>query len=194
MTFKFEVKRVQAPEEPELNEEFFEKMTGKKQSLDEIKKEIEDSIKERKEDEAKQKLENDYVEELIKKVKVELPDSLIEDEAQNIMHDMKHDLEHRGQTWDEFLKKAKTTEEELLKKYRKEGERRIKMRFGLQELIKQEKVEVKPEELNEEIAKMKARYPESEHKKIDEELAKGNLGLQLTNKMLLDKLFQKVLS
>lgn len=193
VTFKVEMKRVEEPKAPELNEEFFEKMTGKKQKLDDIKKQIVDNIKAKKEEEAAQKQENDYIEALLKKTKVEVPDSLIEEEAQNILHDMKHQLEHRGQKWEDFIARAKTTEEELLKKYRKEAERRIKIRLALQELIKQEGIKVSEDEIKKEVEHMKSHYPESEQKKIEEEFKSGELAVQIANKLTLNKLFKKVL-
>jgi len=73
--FKIELLRVEEGTEPEINEEFIEKMTGKKQSVKDFEEEIGKNIKARKETETERDRENKYVEELLKKVKVEVPET-----------------------------------------------------------------------------------------------------------------------
>ncbi len=99
----------------------------------------------------------------------------------------------RGIEFEKFLEQAKTTLEDLKKKYRPEAEKRLMIRLSLQHLIKEEDIKVSDEEMTEELAKIKANYPPSEHKKIEEEFTAGNLATQLLNKLALQKLFAKVL-
>ncbi len=192
--FKVEVKRVEEAEKPELNEELIEKLTGKKQKVEEFKKYIEENIKHQKEHEAVRERENQYIEELLKKAKVELPEAMVQEEAQYILMDMKNDIVGRGMEFDKFLEQAKTTEEELLKKYVPEAERRIQIRLALHYVIKEEGIKVEEKELKEELNKIKAHYPESESKKIEQEFEQGELRAQLFNKIALKKLFDKVLA
>jgi len=193
LTFKIEVKRVEEAMTPEVNDELIEQVTGKKQTVEEFKKEIEENIKARKEEEEKQRQESEYIEHLLKKVKTELPASLIEEEAHHILHDIKHDISHKGMQWDQFLEQAKTTEADLIEKYKTEGERRIKIRLALSKVIKELKIEVKEEELKAELEKVKNFYSPAEHDKIEADYKKGELKTQLFNKIALGKLFEKVI-
>lgn len=191
--FKAEMKRIEEPIIPEINEEFIEKMTGKKQTVDEVKKEIEKSVKVRKEKEARQKQESEYIEELLKKSKVEIPEGMIEEEAQFMIEDIKAEISRKNLNFEKFLAQAKTNEEELLKKYKPEAEKRIKIRLAINHLIKEEKIEVTEKDLSEELNQIKLYYPKDEEKKIQDEYDKGDLKYQLINKIALRKLFEKVL-
>lgn len=194
VTFKIEVKRLEEPILPELNEEFVEKVTGKKQSPEELKKEIEKNILAKKTQEAKQDSENEYIEELLKKTKVELPESLIHEEAHYILHEMRDEIASKGLEFEHFLAQAKTTEEDLVHKYEPEAEKRIKVRLALQHVIKEEKITVSDDEMKAEFEKIKSFYPEKEHAKIEEDFKKGELRDQVRSRLILRKLFAQVLA
>lgn len=191
--FKVTVNRIEEPQIPELNDELIEKMTGKKQSVEEFKKELAENIQKDKEAKAKQERENHYIEELLKLATVEIPDSLIEDEINYIIEDMRHEITHKGWKFEDFLAQTDNTIEKLKEKYLPEAEKRIKIRLSLQKLIRLEEISVVEDEVNEEIAKIKSHYPETEHAKIDEDLQKGHLLSELKNRLTLRKLFTKVL-
>ncbi len=194
LKFKVTLQRLEAPTIPEFDDALIEKMTGRKQTVEEFKKETEKNILARKEQEALQKRENEYVEALLKKIKVEISDLLIEQEAYAILQDVKADLERRKQEWGEFLEKAGTTEADLVGKYKKEAERRLKVRLALQYVIKEEKIEVSEKDLKDELEKMKSMYPDAEAEKIEKEFNEGGLRNQIANRLSLSKLFDKVLS
>lgn len=191
--FKAEIKRIEEPQTQELNEELIQKMTGKKMSVDELKKDVEKNIKARKEQEEKQRQENEYLEKLLKKTDVEIPDQLVDEETQFILEDMKADIEKKGMQFEKFLEQAKATEDDLRKKYRPEAEKRIKIRLALQHLIQEEKIKVEENEIKEELEKIKKNYPPQEEAKIEQEFNSGHLKSQLTNRLALRKLFKKVL-
>lgn len=193
MKFKVEVKMVEEATIPELNEELIEKATGQKKTVEEFKKELEKNIMARKVEEAKQKRENEYIEELLKKTKVELPEAMIDEEAEYILQEMKDEIGKKGLEFAKFLEQAKTNEDDLRKKYRSEGERRLKIRLGLQHLLKEEDIKVSDEELKAELERVKSFYPAEQHAKIDEDFAGGNLGTSIANRLALRKLFERLL-
>lgn len=193
LKFKVEVKLVEEAQIPEFNEELIEKVTGKKQNPADFRKELEENILAKKTQEEARKRENLYIEQLLKKISVEIPESLIEEEANYILEDMKEDITSKGIEFAKFLEQAKTTEEDLKKKYRPEAEKRIKIRLALQQLIKEEEIKVSEEEMKAELAKVKAFYPTDQQKKIDEDFEKGNLANTIANRLTLRKLFEKLL-
>lgn len=194
LKFKVEIKRVEEAEEAEVNDALIEQVTGKKQTLEDFKKDIEKNVIARKEEEEKKRQENEYIEKLMKATKVEIPESLIEEEAHYILHDMKQDISQKGLNWEDFLKQSKIKEEDLMKKYAPEAERRIKVRLALRHVIEAEKLDATEKELNAELEKVKNFYPPAEQEKIMEQYNSGELKAQLTNKITLNKLFDKVLA
>ncbi|PIR54723.1 trigger factor [Candidatus Peregrinibacteria bacterium CG10_big_fil_rev_8_21_14_0_10_36_19] len=194
LKFKIKLNRLEEPTEVKIDEDFVEKITGKKDTVQSLYDEIEENIKNKKETESKQEMENTYIEELLKRTKVELPESLIHEEAHHILEDMRQNLEMKGQEFDKFLEKAKTTEEELHKKYQVEAERRLKVRLALQKLMELEEIKVEDEEIMAEFEKIKAMYPPTSHAELQKEFDQGSIRTQLGNKIALSKLFDKVLA
>jgi len=193
VTFKVQMKAVKEPVTPEMTEELIEKMTGKKESLADFKKTIEKNVMARKETEAKHDRENKYIEELIKKAKIELPEALIDEEVEYILEDMKADVQEKGMEFEKYLEQSKTTEDDLKKKFRGEAEKRLKIRLSLQHLIAEEKLEVSEEEVKAEFNKMKAVYPQHEQSHLEEEFKHDHFKSQLKSRILLQKLFEIVL-
>jgi len=193
MKFKVKVHHVEEPQVPELNEELIEKMTGKKDSVEDFKKELSKNILARKEQEAKGKRENDYIEELVKRMTVEIPESMIADEVEHIIHEVKDEVTGKGMEFEAFLERSKTTIDDLRKKYQEEGEKRLKIRMALQYVIKEEGVEISPEDIKTELERVKSFYPAKEHYKIDKDFKKGPMKDQIASRLTLRKLFKKVL-
>lgn len=193
LTFKIQLQRLEEPSEVKVDEDFVAKITGKKDSVDSLRKEIEENLKLRKEGEQKQEQENEYIEKLLKKTKVELPESLINEEAKFILEDMKKNIESKGLKFSQFLEQAKTKEEDLLEKYKKEAERRLKVRLALQKLMEIEEIKIDNKEIQEEFDKFKAMSPPHGHAELQKQFDQGGLQTQLGNKLALQKLFDKVL-
>lgn len=194
LKFKVEIKRVEEPSVPDLDEALIERATGHKHTVEEFKKELTANILAKKEEEAKIKQENEYIEKLIKAMKAEIPEVMVEEEAHFILTEIKEDIGKKGIEFTKFLEVAKTTEEQLMKKYREEGERRVKIRLALQFLLKAEDIKTTEEEIKTEFEKIKAMYPQEQHKKIESDFAGGSLSNQITNRLVVRKLFERVLA
>jgi trigger factor len=192
--FKVHVKRIEEPIYPEIDETFVERMTGKRSPVNEFKEELKKTIQAQKEAEEKKKQENTYIENLLKKMEVEIPDSLIEEEAYHILHEMKEEIKMKGWQFEKFLEQTKMKEEDLLTKYKTEAERRLRIRLAIQEVIKLEGIVITDEEIADELKKIKSLYPKEEDKKIQEEFDKGDLKNTLANRLILNKFFDKVLA
>lgn len=193
MKFKVEVKRVEEASAPELDEALIERATGHKHTVEEFKKDVEKNIRNKKEDEAKVKQENEYIEKVLKEMKVELPQIMIDDEVEFMISEIKEEVEAKGMEFKKFLEQAKLTDDDLRKKYAAEAEKRVKIRLALQFLLKAEEIKISDEDLKAELDKLKAMYPEDQHKKIEAEFAGGRLSTQITNRLAIQKLFDKVL-
>ncbi len=193
MKFKVEVKRIEEPSAPELDEALIEKATGKKHTVEEFKKEIMENIRLKKEEGAKVKQENAYIEKVLKEMKVELPQIMINDEVEFMIAEIKEEVEAKNMEFQKFLEQAKLTMEDLQKKYHAEAEKRVKIRLALQFLLKAEDIKISDEDLKAELDKLKALYPEDQHKKIEADFAGGKLATQIGNRMAIKSLFEKVL-
>lgn len=157
--FKVKIHEVKTKVLPKIDEEFFLdlEMDGVKTKED-LEKVCEDQIKARKDYDA----ENKYVDELLEAVsnntEVEIPNELVEEELDHMVHEYEHNLAMQGLTLDMFFKYTNSDENALREQMRNDATKRIKYRFMLDEIAKLEKIEVTDKEANEEAEKLAKQY------------------------------------
>ena len=95
----------------------------------------------------KQKFTNDILSEILKHVKVEVADIIVQEELDGRVTRLVDDVQKAGLTMDGYLKSKNTTMEELREKMAKELEETYKVEFILNEIAETEKIEVDPKEL-----------------------------------------------
>ena len=140
---------------PELDEEFFkdldmEGVTNKEQ-LDKV---VEKELQAQKEEMADNKYTEDLLEAASKKMKVEIDEEIIDDETEYMYKDFVKKLEMQGVSEDLYYAYARTTKEDVKKEMKKEAEIRLKYRYLLEAIIKEEKISVTDKEAKEEVKKI----------------------------------------
>ena len=157
--FKVKIHEVKTKVLPELNEDFFLdlEMDDVKSKKD-LEKVTEEQIKARKEYD----IENKYIDELLaevaKNTTVDIPNELVEEEIDHMIHEYSHNLEMQGISLDMFFKYTNSDENALREQMRNDAETRVKYRFMLDEIANLEKIEISDKEANEEAEKQAKRY------------------------------------
>ena len=192
--FRVEVRRVEEMQMPELNAEFIKSISGKEQSIEELKKNIEENLVHDKEQQEKVRRENEFLEKIVSLAKVDIPEQLVEEELDGMIDELKNELESTGLQFDQYLAQTKKEIKDLRSDRRKEAEKRLTLRFGLNKLFEQEQIKVTPEEMKKEIAHVVGLYPPKEQYKIRKEYEDGGyLHRRLENKLRMEKLFERFL-
>lgn len=192
--FTVEIKKTQEVILPNIDEKFVERVTGKKMSVKEFEEDVSKNIQARKKEEVKMKHENEFLEEILKRTKTEIPDALLEEEIEFMIDDIKREMSHRGLKFEDYLQHSKLTEDKLKEKYKDEAEKRIKLRLALNAIFRKEKFDIKDSEIKDEIDRITQYYPANEKQKIcDMYKNDRDLLIQLKNRILLKKLFDKFL-
>jgi trigger factor len=189
-----EVRKVEEVKLPELDAEFLSKIAGGENDLEKVKKVIEENLRHDAQHQAKVSRENEALEKVIKLTNVEIPDILIEEEIDGMVDEMKNDLESRGIQFDQYLAQSKKEIKDLREERKKEAINRLTLRFGLQQIFKQDDIKVGEDELKKEIEHVISLYPEAERYKVKKEYKEGSyLIRRLENKLKMDKLFERIL-
>lgn len=192
--FKAKMNTVAEVELPGLTPDFLKKIAGAEIGLDEVKLNIRANLEHERKHEEHDRRENEYLEEVIKHTKVELPDSLVDEEVEGMIQEFSDELEGRGLNLQKYLEATKKEIKDLKEERKKEAQKRLSLRFGLQHLFEQEKIQVSDADIKKELEKIKNLYPENERYKIDQEYKEGSyLVKRLENKLKIDKLFEKYL-
>ena len=148
VTFKVLVHEVKTKVYPELNEEFFKDLgLDDVKTLDDLKKTIKDAMTSSKEFEAENKYVDDLFEALLKETSVEVPHELVHEEIDRMVKQYEERLKMQGVTLDQFFKFTNSNIEALEAQMHEEAEKRVKLRFAIDEIIKLEKISITDEEV-----------------------------------------------
>ena len=176
---------------PELTDEFAAKC-GPFTSMDELRADILREVEEQKKREADEKFKDELVGELADKVKVSLPEVLVEDQIRSIEQDMQQNLSYRGIELESYLSTQgfKDKEDWMAKEVRPAAEKRVKAGLVLAELSRELEIDVTHDELSAQIETMKQYYGK------DAETAKQfdnpDVHRDIANRLITDKTIQKL--
>src|SRR3989339_262918 len=122
--FRVKVLRIEERILPELDEAFIENISGKKQSLDEWKKLLSGDLMKYREQEAEEERKNEFIEELVKRSKMEIPDQMIAEEKDFILEEIKNDITNKGIPWEKFVEFTEKQNRDLRKENEKQALKR----------------------------------------------------------------------
>ncbi len=147
VTFKVTVHEVKTKVLPELNEEFFLDLGLEDvKTVEDFKKTIKETMESQKEYEAENKFMDDLFEALLKETTVEIPHELIHEEIDRMIEQYAERLKMQGITLEQFYKFTNSNEDALRSQMHDEAEKRVKLRFAIDEIIDLEKIDATEEE------------------------------------------------
>lgn len=173
--FKVKVNEIKQTVIPELNKDFFEDLGIEGvDSKETLEKHVEEHILAHKEHHAEEHYIDDLLEAAAKNVKVDIPDAMIKEEQDRMLKQYEESLMMQGITLKQFYEFTKSDESALRDQMKEEATKRITYRLMLEQIAKEEKIEVSEEEAQEEAEKMAEKYNMTK-----EELVKNLGGLDM---------------
>ncbi len=176
---------------PELTDEFAAKC-GPFTSMEELRADILREVEEQKKREADEKFKDELVGELADKVKVSLPELLVEDQIRSIEQDMQQNLSYRGIELESYLSTQgfKDKDDWMAKEVRPAAEKRVKAGLVLAELSKELKVDVSHDELSAQIDTLKQYY--GKDAKTAKQFDNPDVHRDIANRLITDKTIAKL--
>lgn len=178
--FEAKMNLVQEPQIPELSDEFI-KSLGSFSDLPALKRSLEERLIIEKEERAKEIWRAKTLQEIVRDSEMELPEILIKSETEKMIQEFKASLAEMGLEMEIYLQNIKKILPELKEEWLPKAKERVRSALVLREIARLEKIDISPAEVEEEINKILARYPDLETVKnqIDTEqlmeYAKGRL-------------------
>ena len=159
VVFKVKVNEIKEKKVRELDSDFFEDLGMEGiDSEEKLKEQIKSSITAQKEVE----VENKYVDELLeavgKNVEVDIPEEMINEEVDRLMKRFDEQMRMQGISLDLYYQFTNSDESQLRSQMEKEAFNNVLYRLMLEEIMKQEKIEVSDKEAEEEAEKMAEKY------------------------------------
>lgn len=185
--FKVEIKEVYQRQLPELNDDLAKIFQFK--NVSDLKENIKKTIEIQKKREEDQKTEINLLEKIVDDSKFsDIPENLIKNEANLMMHEMEHGLVSQGGNFADYLKSINKTQDQLMLEILPNATKRVKSALILKEIAKEEKITVSESEMNKEIEVLKKKYEKNLEaiKNIDSSHYKAYLENSLINQKTID--------
>ena len=159
VVFKVKVNEVKEKVKRELDDELFEDLAMEGvNSKETLEKEIKANIEANKEMDAENKYIDTLLEEVGKNVEVDIPEEMVEEEVDRLMHRYEEQLKMQGISLDLYYQFTRTTEKDLKAQLEKEAYNHVLYRLMLEELATLENIEVTDEEANKEADTLAEKY------------------------------------
>ena len=156
-TFKVKINEIKAKELPELDDEFAQDVS-EFDTLAEYKESLKKNLQEKKENEAKRTKEDEAVQKIIDKSKMDIPEAMIDTQCETMIEEFAQRIAQSGLSMDQYLQFSGLTVDALKEQVRPEALSRIQSSLVLEQIAKEENIEVSDEEVDAEIEKMAASY------------------------------------
>ena len=157
VTFRILVKDVKARKLPVVDDDFA-KTASEFDSLEQLRDDLRERLGELKEGEVDSVVRDRVLQAMIDTVDVELPDSLIKEETEHRVDHARERAERAGLTLEQVLESQGWDERRLEGDSRDHAVRAIKSDLVLEGVARNEKLEVTPDELGQEIAALAQAY------------------------------------
>ena len=154
---KCTVKKITEKILPELDDEFADEVS-EFSTLAEYKEDVRKNILERKQRSAQTVKENQAVEKVIADAHVEIPAAMLRTQQEQMTSEFEQQVMSQGMNFDDYLKYAQTTREQMVENMKDEAERRIKYRLVMEQVAKEENIVATEEDFEAELQKMADAY------------------------------------
>ncbi|MEY2664351.1 MAG: hypothetical protein RIT04_159 [Candidatus Parcubacteria bacterium] len=146
---------------PELNEEFVAKL-GAFSSVADLKEKIKTKLTEDKKDQVLEKRRIAISDKISDATTVEVPELLITSETNRIEAQFRDDIGRMGVPFDDYLKHAKKTLEEIRKEWAPHAEKKAKLQIVLNKIAEAENIAPTEKEIEEEVKHIVEHYKDAD--------------------------------
>ncbi|CAJ1313906.1 trigger factor [Paenibacillus nuruki] len=155
--FKVKLHEIKRKNLPELDDEFA-KDVSEFDTLDEFKEDLKSQIATRKENEVKAAKETAAVEKAAENAEVEIPEAMISSETENMVRDFDNRLRQQGMNLEMYTGFSGQTTDDLKEQMKEEASKRVRNNLVLEQIAKEENIEVSEEEVTAELEKMAGQF------------------------------------
>ena len=171
--FKCTVKEIKVKELPELDDDFAQDVSDF-DTLEEYKADVRKKVEEKKAADAKAKKEDAVIEKIIEGAAMEIPDAMVETQAERMVDEFAQRLQMQGLTMEQYLQFTGGNVQALVEQSKPQALKRIQSRLVLEAVVAAENLTASDEELDAELGRMAEQY-KMEVEKLKEMFAEEDL-------------------
>ena len=193
--FQLKVEEVKSRTLPELNDDFATSV-GEYETMDALMVEVRTGLERQAEQEYNEAYDAEILETAIAQANFKYPPEMLEDQVNDVVHDLTHRLEKQGMDMDLYLKSRSMEMDALKEEAKPAAEARLKRSLFLYELADKENIQVSQEELQQESLStfnyLASTLPEQEARKLRDEKVYRNLINNIMAEMLSRKATERL--
>ena len=155
--FKCNIKEVKKEELPALDDEFA-KEVSEFDTLEELKADILKKSQEQADKQTEAAGKRAVLDKLVELNPVDIPAVMINEEVENMFSEFSQQMQYQGIDIDTYCKYLETTPADIKKNYEKDAKNRVATRLLLEAVAEAEKIEVTPEEVENELESLAKEY------------------------------------
>lgn len=190
--YKAKIKTVGRSETPELNDEWAKSLDEGYESLADLREKLRADLETYARSDADARVRNNAIAKLIEENTFEVPRTLIENQARNLLNDFARDLQQRGV---DLNKVERNFIEMAYQQMQTQAERDVRGAMLLEKIAESENVTVSKEEIDEEIGKMADYYratPDEIRKSLERQGGDRTIENNLRTRKSVEALVSKV--
>ena len=180
VVFKVKVHEVKEKQLPTVDDEFA-KDVSEFDTLADFKKDLADKLTERREHQAQHDFEAALLEQVMSNMEVEIPDAMVEFEADNLVNDMAQRIQAQGIPFEQYMAMTGMTMDIMREQAKAAALERVRRDLALNAVVAAENIQVSDEELEEEYKKLAEQY-HMELDKVKQAVAADDIRKELSLK------------
>ena len=155
--FKVVIHEIKKKELPELDDEFAGEVS-EFETMEEYKADIKAKLSETKQQRATTENENNVVDKVVANASMDIPEPMIQQQVRNMIEEQARRMQSQGLSFEQYLQFTGTTIDQMEDQMRPFAEKRIRNRLVLEEVARQENIQITDEAVEEELKKMAESY------------------------------------
>ena len=157
VVFKVKVHEVKEKQLPTVDDEFA-KDVSEFDTLADFKKDLADKLTERREAQAKRDFEAAILEQVMSNMEVEIPDAMVEFEAENLVNDMAQRIQAQGIPFEQYMAMTGMTMDLMREQAKIAALERVRRDLALNAVVAAENIRISDEELEAEYKNLADQY------------------------------------
>jgi trigger factor len=161
--FSVTVKAVQNVTMPELDDDFAAQVTKDEEeplSLEQLRQRLLENLEKEAVREAENAYANQILDEIVDASTVKYPQTMLDERIEDMLKDLDSNLRQQGIGLEDYIQITGTTRQALQEQYTPEAQKSLERSLVLGEVLTQEAIEVKPEDVEKSIDDMLAQFGE----------------------------------
>jgi len=160
--FKVKVNEVKRRVLPELDDDFAKDINAPGvENVEDLRRTVRERLEEGKKAEAVRKADEELLKKLAETSEIDLPEAMVEEEADNMFRQFQSQLRQYGMNADQYLKMMGTKEEDLKAGYHDDAVRNLRVRLTLAAIAEAEGLEATEEDIEKEYETVAQMYSAS---------------------------------